>query len=403
MLPGVMAARPEGAGREIQSTEKARMFSLFGSAGTKPVRRVSRARRRKKAAAAVPAPKGAKAGTPAASRARPASLAKKPRASLGETVRRIGAGGMPVSPAVAPGKAVVRRGASFRMRVHAGEAGRRRYKLYLPACARSAERAGAPLPLVVMLHGCSQTPDDFAAGTRMNALAEEFGFLVAYPEQPRDSNRSRCWNWYKRSDQGRGSGEPALIAGIARAILSEHGADPARVYVAGLSAGGAAAATVGAAYPDLFAAIGVHSGLAAGAAHDAVSGMLAMTHGAPGARPSVAVPTIVFHGEADVVVNPSNGRYVTARALVAFPPLTRTEKRARAPGGRFYTRTVHRTASGKPVAEHWVVEEAGHAWSGGSPAGSFSDPAGPDASRAMVRFFLRHRRPRRRLSPLPPG
>ncbi|MFQ8433861.1 alpha/beta hydrolase family esterase [Amaricoccus sp. W119] len=341
---------------------------------------------------AAPKPKP----TASAPKARPSSAAAKPRASLGATVRALKASAMPASPAVAPARTVVPRGASFRAAVYSCEDGERAYKLYVPARSKAADQTGAPMPLVVMLHGCAQNPDDFAAGTRMNALAEEFGVLVAYPEQPRGANRNRCWNWYRRGDQGRGGGEPALIAGITRVILGAHRADPARVYVAGLSAGGAAAAIMGAAYPDLFAAVGVHSGLAVGAARDAASGLLAMRHGAPGDRPSVAIPTIIFHGDSDTVVNPGNGRYLAARALVPFPRLRKTEKRARSPGGRHYTRTVHRLENGKPFVEHWVVESAGHAWSGGSRAGSFSDPAGPDASREMLRFFLRHRSGSRR-------
>ncbi len=174
-------------------------------------------------------------------------------------------------------------------------------------------------------------------------------------------------------------------------MLADHRADPARVYVAGISAGASAALILAAAYPDLIAAVGAHSGLPVGAAHDAASGLLAMHQGAPGLRPTVPMPTIVFHGEADPVVNPRNGRYVAARALVPYPPLRQTVKAGTSPGGRDYLRTVHRAGSGRPLAEHWVVAGAGHAWSGGSPAGSFTDPAGPDASREMLRFFLRHR------------
>ena len=173
--------------------------------------------------------------------------------------------------------------------------------------------------------------------------------------------------------------------------MREHRADPARVYIAGLSAGGAAAAIVAAAYPDLFAAVGVHSGLPVGSAHDAASAFLAMQQGAPGGRPTVAMPTIIFAGDADTVVNPRNGRYVAARALVAFPRLKKLVKKGRSPGGRHFTRTVHSAENGKPFSEHWVVQGGGHAWAGGNPAGSFCDPAGPDASRAMVRFFFKHR------------
>jgi poly(hydroxyalkanoate) depolymerase family esterase len=315
----------------------------------------------------------------------------KPRKRLAETVAWIEAGGMPAHPPVARVKTPVPRGASFRLASYANDQGERSYKLYIPAKSKAGPQPCAPMPLVVMLHGCGQTPDDFAAGTRMNALAEEFGLLVAYPTQPRGANANKCWNWFKRSDQARGAGEPSLIAGIARTILRDHPADPARVYIAGLSAGGSAAIIAATAYPDLFAAAGVHSGLPAGAAHNAASGFIAMKKGAPGDRPTVAVPTIVFHGDADTVVHPRNGRFVVARSLSAHPGLKTVTRKGRSPGGRAYSTTTHRAGNGKSYCEHWVVEETGHAWSGGNPAGSYTDPAGPDASREMLRFFLRHR------------
>lgn len=366
------------------------MFNLFPSAVKRPRKRRRAAQAPTAAdlwqallAPAKPAPKPRRVKA----EPKPRAAAPKPRAPLGETVRRIKAGGMP--PATpAPRTPRRPRGATFRTAVFACELGERAYKLYIPA---SASLGDEPMPLLVMLHGCSQTPEDFARGTRMNALAEEHRLLVAYPAQPRSANLSRCWNWYRRTDQGRGAGEPALIAGLTRKILAEHPADPARVYIAGLSAGASAALIVAAAYPDLFAAVGVHSGLPVGAAHDAATGVLAMQHGAPGLRPTVAMPTIIFHGDSDPVVNPRNGRYIVARALAPLPPLRATVKTGAVPGGRSYVRTVHRVGRGRPLAEHWLVLGSGHAWSGGSPAGSFTDPAGPDASREMIRFFLRHR------------
>ena len=341
---------------------------------------------------AAPAAKPARVRKGAAP-AKPAKAAKprapaKPRAGLAEILRWIEAGGMPARPPKARARIGVPRGASFRLASYANDQARRAYRLYLPAALATAT---APLPLVVMLHGCGQTPEDFAAGTRMNALAEELGFLVAYPAQPAKANSGRCWNWFQPGDQIRGAGEPALIAGIVRTILRDHPADPARVYVAGLSAGGSAAHVIAGAYPDLFAAAGVHSGVPAGAAHNAASAFLAMRHGAPGDRPGAAVPTIIFHGAADGVVHPRNGRFVEARTLAAHPRLARTEKTGRTPDGRAYRVTVHRGKDGKPRCAHWVIEEAGHAWSGGHPSGSYTDPAGPDASREMLRFFLRHR------------
>lgn len=331
----------------------------------------------------TPVPKRAAAAKP-----KKPKVVAKPRTGLAETIRRIEAGGMPARLPRVIGRTGVPRGASFRVATYANDQDKRSYRLYLPAKARVMTD---PMPLIVMLHGCGQTPEDFATGTRMNALAEEFGLVVAYPAQPTGANSGRCWSWFKRSDQVRGAGEPALIAGIVRTILRDHPVDPARVYIAGLSAGASASNVIAAAYPDLFAAAGVHSGVPAGAAHNAASAFIAMQQGAPGDRPAVAVPTIVFHGDADTVVNPRNGRYVEARTLAAHPRLRRIEKRGRTPGGRSYTVTVHRGANGKSCCEHWVIEAAGHAWSGGHPAGSYTDPAGPDASRQMVRFFLRHR------------
>jgi poly(hydroxyalkanoate) depolymerase family esterase len=262
--------------------------------------------------------------------------------------------------------------------------GSRRYKLYVPQAHHAR-----PLPLVVMLHGCAQSPDDFAAGTRMNQLAEEFGFLVAYPEQPASANRQKCWNWFNAADQRRGSGEPALIAGITRAVIRSQHADSRRVYVAGLSAGGAAAAIMGAAYPELYAAVGVHSGLACGAASGVASAMLAMRRGAAGPVGAPGVPTIVFHADDDRVVHPDNGAQVLAQALgTAAQGMVVAEEEGRVRGGHGFTRRVFGPAGAAPRFEQWVVHGGGHAWSGGSGAGSFTDPHGPDASRAMVGFFL---------------
>jgi poly(hydroxyalkanoate) depolymerase family esterase len=279
------------------------------------------------------------------------------------------------------------RGARFEARAFANHAGARHYKLYVPSGFK-----GQRLPLIVMLHGCSQSPDDFAAGTRMNVLAEENVFLVAYPAQPPSANASRCWNWFNAGDQRRDQGEPSLIAGITRQIMQEFPVDERRVFIAGLSAGGAAAAIMGGAYPELYAAIGVHSGLACGAASDLVSGMSAMrsggtVHKARRRRDTQPVRTIVFHGDRDTTVSAVNGDQVIAQAG-AGARLDIDIDAGRSDGGVGYTRTVHREARGDAVLEQWVLHGAGHAWSGGSPAGSFTDPRGPDASREMVRFFL---------------
>jgi poly(hydroxyalkanoate) depolymerase family esterase len=297
------------------------------------------------------------------------------------------AGAAPAAPVPLPD------GARFEQRIFADAAGRRAYKLYVPS-----SQDGRALPLVVMLHGCTQSPDDFAAGTRMNELAEEQAFLVAYPEQPPSANASKCWNWFSAGDQQRDRGEPSLIAGITRQIMRDFPIDPDRVYIAGLSAGGAAAAIMGSTYPDLYAAIGVHSGLACGAASDLPSAFAAMRGGSPGVAGrrggSSAVPTIVFHGDRDTTVHPVNGDQVIAQSKVAAD-LRTIVSRGKAAGGIGYTRTVQADDSGRPVLEHWVLHGAGHAWSGGSPAGSYTEPRGPDASREMLRFFLEHPTPAR--------
>jgi poly(hydroxyalkanoate) depolymerase family esterase len=275
-------------------------------------------------------------------------------------------------------------GARFEERIFSNDAGSRTYKVFVPS-----GYSGQALPVVVMLHGCTQNPDDFAAGTRMNDLAEEQTFLVAYPRQPESANMQKCWNWFNAAEQQRGGGEASLLAGIALQVVEEFSADPTRVYVAGLSAGGAAAAIMAATYPDLFAAVGVHSGLACGAARDMPSAFAAMG-GRGTARPrgnGPALPTIVFHGDADCTVHPVNGDHVVAqgrRDEAGRHVVTRGETQ----GGMAYTRTVQIDDAGREVVEQWVLHGAGHAWSGGCPSGSFTDARGPDASREMVRFFL---------------
>ena len=272
------------------------------------------------------------------------------------------------------------------------EAGRRDYKLYVPAGAHAA-----PLPLVVMLHGCTQDPDDFAAGTHMNECAEAAPCFVLYPAQAKSANASRCWNWFNNTDQQRDRGEPSIIAGMTREVIASHPIDPRRVYVAGLSAGGAMAATMASTYPELYAAVGVHSGLPHAAAHDMMSAFTAMRHGPKPKRAaqSVArsvVPTIVFHGDQDKTVHPGNGEQVIAQALeeTSGSDGEVSVEQGQVPGGQAYTRTLHRDAQGQVNLEHWLVHGAGHAWSGGSAGGSFTDPQGPDASHHMLRFFAKH-------------
>lgn len=265
-------------------------------------------------------------------------------------------------------------------------AGTRAYRLYVPAgyAADGLDR----VPLVLMLHGCRQTPEDFAAGTRMNALAEAHGFLVAYPGQPAAANGSSCWNWFLPEDQARGCGEPSLLAGIAGQVSAGYRVDPRRIFVAGMSAGGAMAVVLATVYPELFAAVGVHSGLPYGSAQDVPSAFGVMKNGGAG-RSALAVPAIVFHGSADATVVARNGAAVVEQALRRHAGALHTEVREEpSVNGRECRTTVYRDASGRGVVEHWVVGGGAHAWSGGSPEGTFTDAAGPDASAEMVRFFL---------------
>jgi len=269
---------------------------------------------------------------------------------------------------------------------HSGAAGRRDFKLYIPPGA-----GGRALPLVVMLHGCTQNPDDFAAGTAMNELADAQGFYVLYPAQSQQANPQRCWSWFKHNHQARGRGEPALLAGMTREVMADHTVDAERVYVAGLSAGGAMAAILGDAYPDLYAAVGVHSGLATGIATDLPSALGAMQGGGkPAANSASGVATIVFHGDADTTVHPANGQHVVM-ASAGTAGSVEVEQLS-TPGGRAATRSVHRAADGTVLAEHWLVHGTAHAWSGGSGRGSYTDARGPDASAEMLRFFMAHPR-----------
>ena len=301
---------------------------------------------------------------------------------------------------------------TFTQRTYAGDAGSRPYWLYVPDGLTDRR-----VPLVVMLHGCSQDGPDFAAGTRMNALADRDGFVVAYPEQLSAENTLGCWNWFERTDQERGTGEPAIIAGIAREVMREHRIDARRVHVAGLSAGGAMATIMGATYPDLFASIGVSAGLEYRAAEDLPSGLAAQQFGGPDpdeqGRLAVAasggrarpLPAIVFHGDSDATVSPVNGEQVVAQwaqvadltdggdddeSVDADPDSTETVAQ---PDRRPATRSLHFGSGGRTIVESWVIHGMTHAWSGGGADGSYTDPAGPDASEEILRFFAANPRP----------
>ena len=284
-------------------------------------------------------------------------------------------------------------------------AGTRRYKLYVPASlpGETTDRL-----LVVMLHGCTQSPDDFAAGTRMNALAEREGLIVLYPAQDAGANGSRCWNWFRPQDQERDRGEPAIIAGMAREIAQAQGVASGAVFAAGLSAGAAMAVTLGATYPDVFAAVGAHSGLAHRAARDVPSAFAAM-HGraamkgrspahatAATPRAGALVPTIVFHGSADTTVTPRNGAAIVETLVAGATPqaLRAVTHTGRTSDGTAYQRVVYEDETGHPLVEQWTLDGVGHAWSGGSAEGSYTHPGGPDASVEMIRFFRAQSRTR---------
>lgn len=261
-------------------------------------------------------------------------------------------------------------------------AGTRRYRLYVPS-----GYTGAPVPLVVMLHGGTQDGATFAAATGMNDLAERETFLVAYPEQDRSANPGLYWNWFAPAHQRRDRGEPSLIAGITTEVMTGYNVAPGRVYVAGFSAGAAMAAVMGTIYPELYAAAGVHSGLPNGAAGDLPSALTAMRQGPGRSGRPVAQPRplIVFHGDQDATVAPANATALIGSGLTPGPAVG-----GRVPGGRAYTRVCYQDSSGTTAAECWMVHQGGHTWSGGVPHGSYTDPGGPDASAELIRFFNEH-------------
>jgi poly(hydroxyalkanoate) depolymerase family esterase len=255
---------------------------------------------------------------------------------------------------------------------YSNEAGTRAYEVYAPP-----SRNAAPRPLLVMLHGCAQDPADFAAGTGMNRLAERHDFVVLYPAQAPTANAMRCWNWFNPADQLRDQGEPALLAGMARHVAAAYSVDKRRIFLAGLSAGAAMALILSDTYDDVFAALGVHSGFLYGGVRTGVTR---------------SMPTIVFHGDADIAVNVSQGAEIARRCVARESALCGSLRGAvenRESGGRDVTVTRYRNEAARELVEYWVVHGAGHTWSGGSAKGSFTDVGGPNASAEMVRFFLR--------------
>lgn len=340
--------------------------------------------------AGLAGPAGPAAGVGATVRKALSSAGLLPPGEVTVTEVARGAGEPEVRPPRGHGGIIAGRSASF---VFSNAAGSRMYRVYRPA----GSHAG-PLPVIVMLHACTQSAEDFEAGTQMNRLADLHGFIAVYPEQPPAANASKCWNWFSGENQVRDRGEPSLIAGITREVIARVGGDSSRVFIAGLSAGGAMAVIMAEAYPDLYAAAGVHSGLPYASAHDVTSALAAMRSGGtaafvppPGVR---AVPVIVFHGDSDSIVHPSNGQEIVARAGQAHaaqadaPQLRPVTSSGTSGGGRRYTRTVHAGDAGHAPIEEWTLHGAGHAWSGGDASGSHTDGSGPDASAEMVRFFL---------------
>lgn len=284
------------------------------------------------------------------------------------------------------GAAPLPEGAEFRHASFKGRSGSRDYRTYIPASAVEGITG-----IVMMLHGCTQTPEDFAQGTGMNAQAETHRFVVIYPAQSRGSNAQSCWNWFSKSDQRRGRGEPEILAGIARTAMAEHGVSSARCFVAGLSAGAAMAVILGETYPDVFAAVGAHSGLPFGAADDVPSAFAAMAGTLPSEpvdQAATGLRTIVFHGDADRTVRPVNGEAIARQAERHGASGTISTTETGHAKGRGFRRTLTTDATDAPQTEHWRVEGLGHAWSGGRSEGSYADPAGPDASAEMIRFFF---------------
>jgi poly(hydroxyalkanoate) depolymerase family esterase len=304
---------------------------------------------------------------------------------------------------------------TFVQYTYGGPAGSRPYYVYTPAGYAASQKA----PLVVMLHGCTQYPVDFANGTQMNALADSKGFIVVYPQQTLAYDSMYCWHWDETAHQSRGSGEPAIIAGITQTVIAttaRWNIDPDRVYVAGLSAGAAMSVVMAATYPDLYAAMGASAGLEYKAVTNGASGS-AVIYGGPdpvtqgqaayaamGSQARV-VPVIVFHGTQDTTVYPINGDQIVRQwmetdrlassgsysASLAAPSTTVT---GRAPGtyGRAYTVRVWNDAGATAVQEYWTVTGMGHDWSGGSTTGSHADPNGPSASQNIYAFFMAHAR-----------
>lgn len=279
--------------------------------------------------------------------------------------------------------------------------GRRRYWLYQP----SKPQPGLA-PLVLMLHGCQQDALQFAAATRMNNQAEAAGAWVLYPEQSVAAHSLRCWNWYGGAGgHGRSSVldlEVKALLTLLDQVLGHHALDRRRVYLAGLSAGGAMAVLLASHRPQRFAALAVHSGVLPSPSLDVFAALRLMASGpdpdSSAPLPVLHLPTLVFHGDADTVVAPANGLALHAASAAGqtgadWVAQVQPSRNAQGQLRHGYTRQVQWTADGVTRRELWLIHGAGHAWSGGGEGLPFSDPAGPDASAEMLRFFLQHHRP----------
>jgi len=297
--------------------------------------------------------------------------------------------------------------ATFTRHLYQSSEGARAYWLFVPGGVSE----GTSLPLVVLLHGCTQDAADVARGSRLNQYAEAQHFLVLYPEQPAAANPQKCWNWFVPEHQQRGAGEPALIEAMTRQVMAGRKVDPRRVFLAGISAGGAMAVLTALDYPELFAALAVHSGIQYRAAASATEAIAAMKNGgpAPGDRARLAyaamgprarmVPAMLLQGSKDPSVQPANLEALVAqfRALAELAGAGEGGKgrgegeREETEQGKYRTiRTVYRDALGNSQIESWMIEGLAHAWSGGSPEGTWTDPAAPEMTREIVRFLLSH-------------
>ena len=270
------------------------------------------------------------------------------------------------------------------------------YKLFVPGAAASSPRA-----MVVLLHGCTQDPDDFALGTDMNDIAGAAGWVVLYPAQSARANHTKCWNWFKSGVEP-GAGEPMWIAALTQRIQYEQHIDSDRTFIAGLSAGAAMAVLTAELHPELFKGVGVHSGLAAHVAANVMEALSVMKHG-PRARQkrfystgstasNPIIPVIVFHGDADKTVDLENADQVIdvaiARAKQAEPGLVVNESENKgAANGTSFTQVIYTGTANRPIAEYWRLHGAGHAWSGGNDRGSHTSASGPSASAEFLRFF----------------